>query len=207
MRKRNIILSILFGCLFLLVLVFVVLGKTTNFDQEVYDIIISIRSSFFDTYFTGITRFGNTVMVVLIVSMFILATRNKYGIFLAISAIDSLLLNTIVKLIIQRPRPQGLRLISQGGYSFPSGHAMTITSFGLLLIFFLWQSKLSKSKKILGSLFLGLLILLVCLSRVYLGVHYASDILAGFLLGSAFSLFCFLFLLLFSGVRKEMVFF
>ena len=92
MKKRNIILSILFGFLFLLVLILVVLGKTTNFDQEVYDIIISIRSSFFDTYFTGITRFGNTVMVVLIVSMFILATRNKYGIFLAISAVESLLL-------------------------------------------------------------------------------------------------------------------
>ena len=182
MKKRNIILSILFGFLFLLVLILVVLGKTTNFDQEVYDIIISIRSSFFDTYFTGITRFGNTVMVVLIVSMFILATRNKYGIFLAISAVESLLLNTIVKLIIQRPRPQGLRLISQGGYSFPSGHAMmSICVYGYLFYLAITKIK-NKVLKYCVSTLLFLVILSIGISRIYVGVHYASDVIGGYLL-------------------------
>ena len=188
MKKRNIILSILFGFLFLLVLIFVVLGKTTNFDQEVYDIIISIRSSFFDTYFTGITRFGNTVMVVLIVSMFILVTRNRYGVFLAISAVDSLLLNTIVKLIIQRPRPQGLRLISQGGYSFPSGHAMmSICVYGYLFYLAITKIK-NKVLKYCVSTFLFLVILSIGVSRIYVGVHYASDVIGGYLLA-----LCYLF--------------
>jgi len=199
MKKRNIILSILFGFLFLLVLILVVLGKTTNFDQEVYDIIISIRSSFFDTYFTGITRFGNTVMVVLIVSMFILATRNKYGIFLAISAVESLLLNTIVKLIIQRPRPQGLRLISQGGYSFPSGHAMmSICVYGYLFYLAITKIK-NKVLKYCVSTLLFLVILSIGISRIYVGVHYASDVIGGYLLA-----LCYLFV--FIELTKDLKF-
>ena len=191
MKNKNIILSILFGFLFLLVLIFVVLGKTTNFDQGVYDIIISLRSSFFDIYFTGITKFGNTIMVVLVVSMFILATRNKYGIFLAISAIDCLLLNTIVKLAVQRQRPQGLRLIAQGGYSFPSGHTMmSICVYGYLLYLAITKIK-NKILKYSVSVFLFLVILSIGVSRIYVGVHFASDVLAGYLLGT-----CYLFLLI-----------
>ena len=99
-------------------------------------------------------------------------------------------LNFGLKLVFQRPRPNVSHLVEESGYSFPSGHAMTITTFGILLIFFLWQSKLSKNKKVFGSILIVLLILLVSFSRVFLGVHYASDILAGIMLGCAFSLFC-----------------
>lgn len=122
MKNKNILLSIVFGLLFVFILILVVFSKTTSFDQVIYDIIISLRSPFFDTFFTTITKFGNTIMIVLIVSMFILMTRNRYGVFLAICAVDSVILNTLVKLAVTRERPQGLRLISQGGYSFPSGN-------------------------------------------------------------------------------------
>ena len=177
MKNKNIILSILFGFLFLLVLIFVVLGKTTNFDQGVYDIIISLRSSFFDIYFTGITKFGNTIMVVLVVSMFILVTRNRY------------VLNTIVKLAVQRQRPQGLRLIAQGGYSFPSGHAMmSICVYGYLLYLAITKIK-NKILKYSVSVFLFLVILSIGVSRIYVGVHFASDVLGGYLLS-----LCYLFL-------------
>ena len=118
MKNKNILLSIVFGLLFVVILILVVFSKTTNFDRAVYDIIISLRSPFFDTFFTTITKFGNTIMIVLIVSMFILMTRNRYGVFLAICAVDSVILNTLVKLAVTRERPQGLRLISQGAVSY-----------------------------------------------------------------------------------------
>ncbi len=198
-KNKNILFATIFGLLFIVVLILVILNKTTNFDQVIYDIIISIRSPFFDTYFTSITRLGNTFMVVLVVSGFILIVRNRYGIFLAISAVDSLLLNTIVKLAVQRPRPDGLRLIRQGGYSFPSGHAMiSICIYGYLL--YLAISKINnKILKYLVSIVLFLVILNIGVSRIYVGVHYASDVISGYLLA-----LCYLFV--FIEVTKKINF-
>ena len=189
MKNKNILLSIVFGLLFVVILILVVFSKTTNFDRAVYDIIISLRSPFFDTFFTTITKFGNTFMIVLIVSMFILITRNRYGIFLAICAVDSLILNALVKLAVARERPQGLRLISQGGYSFPSGHAMiSVCVYGYLLYLAITKIQ-NKVLKYGVSIFLFLVILSIGISRIYVGVHYASDVIAGYLLA-----LCYLFL-------------
>lgn len=189
MKNKNILLSIVFGLLFVVILILVVFSKTTNFDQVIYDIIISLRSPFFDTFFTTITKFGNTIMIVLIVSMFILMTRNRYGVFLAICAVDSVILNTLVKLAVTRERPQGLRLISQGGYSFPSGHAMiSVCVYGYLLYLAITKIK-NKVLKYGVSILLFLVILSIGISRIYVGVHYASDVLAGYFLA-----LCYLFL-------------
>ena len=133
MKKKNIILAIFFAVLFLTLMVLVIFGYTSKFDKGVYDFIISFRSSFLDNYFITVTKLGNTSIVVLIVLVLALIFRNRYSIFLIVSSIDSVILNTIFKYIIQRPRPNELRLISQGGYSFPSGHAMiSICLYGYL---------------------------------------------------------------------------
>ena len=73
-------------------------------------------------------------------------------------------------------------MIEETGYSFPSGHMMASTMFYGLCIYFLWQTNCKKSLKILGTILLIFLILSIGVSRVYLGVHYMSDILGGFLL-------------------------
>ena len=169
--------------------------------MEVIEFLQSFSSDFLNSFMIFITSFGSLYVLMFFVCVIYWCYNKEIGYKMAIIMSCSGVLNNFVKGLVQSSRPIGVEGIfsieefSATGYSFPSGHAMTITTFGLLLIFFLWQSKLSKSKKILGSIFLGLLILLVCLSRVYLGVHYASDILAGFLLGSAFSLFCYYFYL------------
>lgn len=189
MKNKNILLSIIFGLLFIVVMILVIFSKTTSFDQTIYDIVITLRSPFWDTFFTVITRLGNTFMVALVVSMFIMITRNRYGVFLAISAVDSLLLNSIIKLAVQRERPHGLRLISQGGYSFPSGHAMmSICVYGYILYLVITKIK-NKVIRYGASTFLFLVILSIGVSRIYVGVHYASDVIAGYVLA-----LCYLFL-------------
>ncbi|EUJ32021.1 PAP2 family protein [Listeria floridensis FSL S10-1187] len=94
-----------------------------------------------------------------------------------------------------RPRPLD-RLISISGYSFPSGHAAGAATFygllALVLIFFFIKRKGLKWFVGLTALFI---ILLIMLSRVYLGVHYPSDVFAGFILGSAVLSFAFYALL------------
>ncbi|MCX7745781.1 MAG: phosphatase PAP2 family protein [Clostridia bacterium] len=96
----------------------------------------------------------------------------------------SVLLNQIFKLLFHRPRPNVLRFVEIGGYSFPSGHSMAGISFYGFFIFLCLKYLKDRSKYgIAGAL--GLLVMAIGISRIYLGVHYASDVLAGFSAGLA----------------------
>ena len=86
--------------------------------------------------------------------------------------------NKIIKNIVQRPRPALEQLVEQSGYSFPSGHSLSAMVFYGLIAIILLNRVGGKKGKWLAAL-LGLLILLVGFSRIYVGVHYASDVLAG----------------------------
>ena len=85
----------------------------------------------------------------------------------------------ILKRVFVRQRPNELRLVEENGYSFPSGHAMASTAFyGLLIILIL---KNIKNKKLRNTLccVISIVIILIDISRIYVGVHYASDVIAG----------------------------
>ena len=89
-------------------------------------------------------------------------------------------------MIIQRPRPEDFRLIEETGYSFPSGHSMASMAFYGLIIYFAFKYVKNKNAKIIICTILSLLVLLIGISRIYLGVHYASDVIAGFVLSIAY---------------------
>ena len=91
-------------------------------------------------------------------------------------------INNILKLVFARPRPMLMPFVTEKSYSFPSGHAMASMTFYGYLIYMLWNSKLEKKWKIIGSIFLGLLIVTIGYSRIYLNVHYISDVLAGYMI-------------------------
>ncbi|MEW6572902.1 MAG: phosphatase PAP2 family protein [Bacillota bacterium] len=92
------------------------------------------------------------------------------------------LLETALKEIFQRPRPQITHFIEAYGYSFPSGHAATAAALFFVLSY-LWYRYTRNRFRYIGPAAAALLILLIGISRVYLGVHYPSDVLAGFALG------------------------
>ena len=110
--------------------------------------------------------------------------RDAYGLSLSIAPLLSTFLYKTIKTLVLRPRPDiHLHLISQGGYSFPSGHAMTSLVFYGLLLF--WVLRYLKQKKCgnavvycISTLFFCF-IFLIGFSRIYVGVHYPSDVLAG----------------------------
>jgi undecaprenyl-diphosphatase len=94
-------------------------------------------------------------------------------------------LNQLLKSIVQRPRPDGYQLIVETGYSFPSGHSMVSMAFyGLLVWMVLHYVRDRRKRHALAAAFV-VLIALVGISRIYLGVHYASDVVAGFLVSMA----------------------
>ncbi|GBF06630.1 PA-phosphatase-like phosphoesterase [Deinococcus aerius] len=97
--------------------------------------------------------------------------------FLAAAVGGATLLNVLAKVIFQRPRPDELgAVLSEPGYSFPSGHAMSNMAFGFALALVFWRSRAGWPAAVLGVGWA----LAVGLSRNYLGVHYPSDVLAGF---------------------------
>lgn len=94
-------------------------------------------------------------------------------------------LNRWLKDLIDRPRPEAEHLVEATTMSFPSGHAMSSIAFFGFLIYLVWRLVSTGWVRWLLSVLLALLILLIGISRVYLGVHYPSDILAGYAAGGA----------------------
>lgn len=182
MKKKKLIVISILVALFLFITGIVVADKTAVFDNKIYSLVRLLDSNFFDNYFIFITKFGNPIVVVTIVLILILLFRNKDGLLLGFVAANSALTNQLLKYIIKRERPLVVKLIEQGGYSYPSGHAMislSIYGFLLYLVFKKINNKFIKYS--IGGLLL-ILILSVGVSRIYLGVHYASDIIGGYLL-------------------------
>ncbi|MDO8510635.1 MAG: phosphatase PAP2 family protein [Nanoarchaeota archaeon] len=113
---------------------------------------------------------------------FLYKKRNKDAVLIFIGSIGGVILNKILKEIFQLPRPSDA-LIPVGGYTFPSGHAMSAVIFYSMLIL-LFHKKI-KNKVARNSLIFAnvLIILLIGLSRVMLKVHYVRDVLAGYIIG------------------------
>lgn len=121
-----------------------------------------------------------------------LVIRKRYGwavFFVLVNGLGGAF-NGFLKELFKRQRPDILPLIEQGGYSFPSGHSMGSFIFYGALSFMLFRLLKGKWKKTIAAICAGTMILLVGLTRIYLGVHYPSDVLAGFSIGAAWLFFC-----------------
>jgi undecaprenyl-diphosphatase len=157
-------------------------GTAVGFDDSIRDFIYDLRLAGLNTLMEGITYLGNWQSITL-VSLLLLAydkTRIPYGLLGATAAIAETILNKGLKSIFGRLRPDDIiPLIDQGGYAFPSGHsAASMAFYGMLL--FLVQTQMEDRKKAnILSVMLILLIALIGPSRIYLGVHYPTDVLAG----------------------------
>ena len=129
-----------------------------------------------------ITNFGGIVcLVILAILSFVIIKNKKIGLAIIGNLGISAILNYILKIILQRPRPTGYRLIEETGYSFPSGHSMASMAFYGFFVYLVYKNVKNKYAKWSLITVLSLLIILIGLSRVYLGVHYLSDVLGGFL--------------------------
>ena len=87
---------------------------------------------------------------------------------------------------MQRPRPTEFRIIEETGYSFPSGHSMISMAFYGYLIYLIYKYVENKNVKWILISLLSILICLIGISRIYLGVHYTSDVLGGFLISISY---------------------
>lgn len=118
-------------------------------------------------------------MILITVLSLPLLKNKKQTLFIAINLISSAAINTGLKMIFHRQRPLDM-LINETGYSYPSGHSFVSIAFYGFIIYLIINSKIEKKKKYIITGLLSLLILTIGTSRIYLGVHYPSDVLGGF---------------------------
>jgi len=118
--------------------------------------------------------------------LLIVIKDKKIGIYSAINLVLSASTNFILKQIIQRPRPVGHRLIDEKGYSLPSGHSMVSMAFYGFLIYLIYKNVKNKYLKVFSIILLSILIICIGVSRIYLGVHYTSDVITGFLIAISY---------------------
>lgn len=188
--NRNKILAVilfLFGIAFSLLVKF---NLTLGVDMFIYNTLISFESNTLTSIFKVITFLGSTrfILALNIISVLLMVLIRKKELFIIpTNSILSVIFNRAIKSIIKRPRPKVKRLVKESFYSFPSGHAMiSILFYGTLII--LISKHIPKYKNIINT-FILLIILLIGVSRIYLGVHYASDIIGGYLIGGSILLF------------------
>ena len=129
-----------------------------------------------------ITNFGGAIFIItLMITLFILIKDKKIGLSIFLNLVIATTLNQLLKRILQRPRPTEYRIIEETGYSFPSGHSMVSMAFYGYLIYLIYKYVENKYIKWTLIVLLSILICSIGISRIYLGVHYTSDVLGGFL--------------------------
>lgn len=137
--------------------------------------------------FKIITWFGSaTCLLSLTLILFIVIKNKKIGLLIGTNLIVVTILNQVLKFILQRPRPTEYRIINEIGYSFPSGHSMVSMAFYGFLIYLIYKNVKNKYLKLFLISMLSLLIVMIGISRIYLGVHYTSDVCAGFLISISY---------------------
>lgn len=183
MMKKSDLLVLILEVLVIIGMYLVGTNKIVVFDNYIYSLVI--RSDLLTNIFKFITNFGSTLYIICICIILLFAYKPKNNLFLLYGVIIiSTIINNVIKLIFRRARPllmTTLNLVQENTYSFPSGHAMASTTFYGFLIYLLWKSKQTKKVKVFGTILLSLLIIGICFSRIYLGAHYPSDVLIGFM--------------------------
>ena len=134
-----------------------------------------------------ITNFGGAIfLITLTVILVILIKNKKIGLSIFSNLVIITVLNQLLKRILQRPRPTEFRIIEETGYSFPSGHSMVSMAFYGYLIYLIYKYVENRYVKWISIVLLSILICAIGVSRIYLGVHYTSDVLGGFLVSISY---------------------
>ena len=182
LNKKNIVTYILL----LLFLILTILVFTNNFsyiDDKIESFILSIRNKNLTDTMNTITNIGSAYSLIVITILLLFFLKNKKTcLLITLNLIFSFLSSQIVKFILQRERPINIGLVSTSGYSYPSGHLMVCMLYFGFMAYLIYKNISNVFLKIIFIMLFILLSIVIGFSRIYLGVHYFSDVLGGFLL-------------------------
>jgi undecaprenyl-diphosphatase len=170
-------------------------GATQAFDNSVLVWLASHRTPLTDTAMLEFTALGTATVVLVIAgvaALFLALNKHRYSaLLLGVATAGGLALNMVLKLGFHRPRPHVVVWGAQAfSSSFPSGHAMSAAIVYSTVAYLAARLQKHWWSKLITMFSATLLVLLICLSRLYLGVHYPSDVAAGVLIGLSWAGFC-----------------
>lgn len=163
-----------------------------NTDQAIRAWVNAHQSTGLNHFFMAVTQLFDPLPVIITsvaVTAFCYVYYRRYAWQYAVTVISGTLLNKGIKHLVERPRPSHDLLMHYSGYSFPSGHSSGSALVLISLILIINVAALRpRTKQILNTI-CGLLVILIGVSRVYVGAHFPSDVLAGWCLGLIVVLF------------------
>lgn len=182
----GIFLSITSLLLFLYLTRAVLNEQTIIFDNSITNVVFSFRQFWLTKIMVLVTTLGNQAIIFGSVIILIFLTKRKHrreSFSFSILLLMGLVTTSLLKILLKVPRPQISALVIENSYSYPSGHALNALLFYGTISFFIYHFTKNKKISLIVSILATLLIFLIGLSRVYLGVHHPSDVLAGYIAG------------------------
>lgn len=181
-NNRTILLVTACAAIFLGLLSYVLRGEAMKLDQMAYWLVVeNLRSDWLTPIMESFSALATPVSLIamlLVIAAF--APGKRPGWFCTVNLALAALLNVVLKTLIQRPRPEGFRLAVESGFSFPSGHSMAAMAFFGLIVWMVWHYEQDRRQRLILTAAFSAVIAMIGISRIYLGVHYASDVLGGF---------------------------
>lgn len=189
LARKNLRVIVVCTCVlvFLMILEDVYDVESMRLDRAAYWLIVEhLRTPWLTPVMESFSALATPVsLVVLLLAVAAFAPGKRPGMCCAVNLVLVVVINQVLKFIIQRPRPDGFRLATASGFSFPSGHSMAAMAFFGLLAWLVWKYEADRRLRRLYATGFALVIVMIGVSRIYLGVHYASDVLGGFCLSMA----------------------
>lgn len=189
-------LRILIGIAMISSISFIIIGQLVNqgwlakFDQIIIQFVQSFETPFLTMMFRGFSHIGSGYSVTLItltlcLIFYFFFHEKRKSILFALTMIITILLNEFIKSIYERPRPTIHRLMDISGYSFPSGHTMMAVSLYAMIVYILWPNLRKHTHRVILISMSFIIACMIALSRIYVGVHYPTDILGGIVCSAA----------------------
>lgn len=186
-NQKEIIFIISIIILFTILSILVFTENFSNIDSLTHTYILNMRNNNLTSILNIITNLaGASFLLALSCILFIVLKNKKTALYIFINLASAFTINETAKTIFSRSRPIGINLIEETGFSFPSGHSMISLSFYGFIGYLLCKNTKNKYLKSIIIISTTLIILLIGFSRIYLGVHYLSDVISGFLLASIY---------------------
>ena len=184
--------------LFILLTILTLINLLTPVDSAIESYVIGIRSDRLTSIMKTITNIARAYSLISISVILLFVIRDKkISLSIIINLICVFLTSQIAKLIFKRTRPDGEFLVYAKGYSYPSGHAMVSLAYFGFLTYLILKKINNKFLRINLIILTSIIILLIGFSRLYLGVHYATDIIGGYV-------FSIIYLIIFITIYKQL---
>lgn len=186
MNRKHLTIGIL-TFLFIFLILLIKTDMINGFDTQIYSLITANMSPDLTQFFKSLTFLGEgktiAAFCVFFLILFYILKEKEIGFIIAGCVIINSFISEFLKMIIARPRPDVLRLVTENSYSFPSSHTLaSITLWGILL-YLIFKSnintKVNEKIKWIFLIILTVFLILIPVSRIYLGAHHTSDVIGG----------------------------